>query len=201
MSSRIFCWWNRVLFFSKELMNRPVSLLCGHSGCQECIHQLISNQSGGGREKVCAVCREPINEHMLNISIPLSSVISKLNVKCTNVGCTWVGEHGSKERHQETCSFLLLECPNGCPGSHLRDSLERHLEICPQEKVPCKYCTAEVERYILDQHEPTCQEKPGPCPLNCGHNLPRSVIIQLSPWIDSQNFVIILLKKRAWKKN
>ena len=126
-------------------MNRPVSLLCGHSGCQECIHQLISNQSGGGREKACAVCREPINEHMLNISIPLSSVISKLNVKCTNVGCTWVGEHGSKERHQETYSFLLLECPNGCPGSHLRDSLERHLEICPQEKVPYKYCTAEVE--------------------------------------------------------
>ena len=162
-------------------MNRAVSLLCGHSGCQECIHQLISNQSGGGREKACAVCREPINEHMLNISIPLSSVISELNVKCTNVGCSWVGEHGSKERHQETCSFLLLECPNGCPGSHLRDSLERHLEICPQEKVPCKYCTAEVERYILDQHEPTCQEKPGPCPLNCGHNLPRSVIIQLSP--------------------
>lgn len=111
---------------------------------------------------------------MLNISIPLSSVISELNVKCTNVGCSWVGEHGSKERHQETGSFLLLECPNGCPGSHLRDSLERHLEICPQEKVPCKYFTTEVERYILDQHEPTCQEKPGPCPLNCGHNLPRS---------------------------
>ena len=71
-------------------MNRPVSLLCGHSGCQERIHQLISTQCGGGREKAFAVCREPINEQMLNISIPLSSVISKLTVKCTNVGCTWV---------------------------------------------------------------------------------------------------------------
>ena len=111
-----------------------------------------------------------------------------------------VGEHGSKERRQETCSFLLLECPNGCHGSHLRDSLERHLEICPQKKVPCEHCTAKVERHMLDQHEPTCQEKPRPCPLNCGHNLPRSVIIQLSPWIDSWNFVIILVKKREWKK-
>ena len=181
-------------------MNRPNSLLCGHSGCQERIHQLISTQCGGGREKAFAVCREPINEQMLNISIPLSSVISKLTVKCTNVGCTWVGEHGSKERHQETCSFLLLECPNGCHGSHLRDSLERHLEICPQKKVPCEHCTAKVERHMLDQHEPTYQEKPRPCPLNCGHNLPRSVIIQLSPWIDSWNFVIILVKKGEWKK-
>ena len=111
-----------------------------------------------------------------------------------------VGEHGSKERRQETCSFLLLECPNGCHGSHLRDSLERHLEICPQKKVPCEHCTAKVERHMLDQHEPTYQEKPRPCPLNCGHNLPRSVIIQLSPWIDSWNFVIILVKKREWKK-
>lgn len=162
-------------------MNRPVSLLYRHSGCQECMQQLISTQSGGGREKICSLCREPINELMLNISIPLSSVISKLTVKCTNVGCTWVGEHGYKERHQESRSFLLLECPNGCAGSLLRESLECHLEICPQEKVPCKHCTAEVERCMLDQHEPTCQEKPGPCPLNCGHNFLRSVIIQLSP--------------------
>ena len=159
-------------------MNRPVSLLCGHSGCQECLQQLISTQSGGGREKACAVCRAKINEQTLNISIPLCSVISKLTVQCTNVGCTWVGEHGCKERHQEICSFLLMECPNGCAGSHLRDSIQHHLKICPKEKVPCKHCTAEVERCKLDLHEPTCQEKPGPCPLNCGHNFPRLVIIQ-----------------------
>ena len=162
-------------------MNRPVSLLCGHSGCHECMQRLISTQFGGERKKECTICQKPINEQMLNVSIPLRSVISKLTVKCTNVGCTWVGEHGHKERHQESCSFLLLECPNGCDGSHLRDSLQRHLKICPQEKVPCKHCTAEVERCMLDQHEPTCQEKPGPCPLDCGYNLPRSVIIQLSP--------------------
>ena len=39
---------------------------------------------------------------------------------------------------------------------------------------------SEVERYMLDQHEPTIPGKPRPCPLNCGRNLPRSVIIQLS---------------------
>ena len=32
------------------------------------------------------------------------------------------GEDGSNEGNQETCSFLLLKCPNGCLGSHLWDS-------------------------------------------------------------------------------
>lgn len=160
-------------------MNRPVSILCGHSACKECMEQLISNQGEAGREKTCPLCRAEIPEQPLNISIPLSSIISKLMVRCTNSGCSWVDEHGKKERHQDNCAFLLRNCPNGCAGSHRRDSLENHLEICPHEKVPCRHCAVGVSRDMLDLHELSCQEKPGPCPLNCGDTFPRSVTHKL----------------------
>ena len=48
-----------VLFHSsKELMNQPVSMPCGHSACKACLLEIISKQSIGSRPCICPLCEK-----------------------------------------------------------------------------------------------------------------------------------------------
>ena len=48
-----------VLFHSsKELMNQPVSMPCGHSACKACLLEMISKQSIGSRPCICPLCEK-----------------------------------------------------------------------------------------------------------------------------------------------
>ena len=154
-------------------MNRPVSLSCGHAACKACIMALLPNHGIGSTR--CSVCRTPLIERQLNIGVPLSSLIAKIDVRCTNVGCSWHGKHQEKSQHSTACPFLLRNCPHGCSGSYRRDTLTQHLRICPFEKLKCKHCTTTVSRFKLKTHEDSCNKRPKPCPLGCGEPFKRSV--------------------------
>ena len=149
-----------VLFHSsKELMNQPVSMPCGHSACKTCLLEMISKKSIGSRPCTCPLCRARIERDKLNVN-----------------GCSWVGMHSEKETHMDTCPFMVIDCPNGPRGCLVkpeRYALNLHIASCPFEKVPCFHCHIGVERSTLASHEDNCREIPRPCPPQCGEQLPR----------------------------
>jgi len=155
-------------YTSQELMNEPVSLSCGHSACKACLQKSIAN----GR-KTCPLCRVILDASNLNPNIAVKALISKINVRCTNSGCSWAGQHSEKENHWGTCPFMLVECPNGCIGDHQRSALDEHLAACPYEKVSCIFCRVGVPRFRQHTHEENCAQGPLLCPLQCGERLPR----------------------------
>nr|XP_058971973.1 RING finger protein 151-like [Pocillopora verrucosa] len=163
----------------KELMNQPVSMPCGHSACKTCLLEMISKQSIGSRPCTCPLCRARIEGDKLNVNVTVSTLIGRIQVRCTNVGCSWVGMHSEKETHMDTCPFMVIDCPNGPRGCLVkpeRYALNLHIASCPFEKVPCFHCHIGVERSTLASHEDNCREIPRPCPLQCGEQLPRSHI-------------------------
>ena len=153
-------------------MNKACSLPCGHSACKECLAKMIQMKQQAAPE-TCPVCKTTFAGHQFRINVIVNGLISKFAVICTNNGCGWKGEQRDKEEHYDKCPFLLVDCPNGCPSTHLRGRIAEHLAKCPNKKVECKFCKKEIRRVRLNAHERDCTETPRACPLGCGENLPR----------------------------
>ena len=154
-------------------MNHSVSLICGHSACKECMNTLVKRQAS--RQKNCPLCRAVIADISFKINVPLNAIISKLDIRCTNNGCTWIGAHHEKAGHQDNCQFLERSCPHGCAGTFFVQSLEEHLRDCQFERVTCQHCLDTSPRYMMRTHEKVCIQRPQDCPLGCGEKFRRSV--------------------------
>ena len=152
------------------LMHQPVGIACGHSACKACLEEMIAKSN---YQATCPTCRHAIEPGQLNINIATRALISRIRVKCTNDGCEWVGQNQEKEKHRDTCPFMLMTCANGCIGVYRRNELDQHLAACPYQLVPCVFCNAGVPRFHLDTHVENCPEGPRLCPLQCGERLPR----------------------------
>ena len=94
-----------VLFHSsKELMNQPMSIPCGHSACKTWLLEMISKQSIGSRPCTCQLCRARIEGDKLNVNVTVSALIGRIQVSCTKgpviiyrlggVGVLRGGSHG-----------------------------------------------------------------------------------------------------------
>ncbi|XP_066025000.1 RING finger protein 151-like [Pocillopora verrucosa] len=143
--------------------------------------EMISKQNIGSRPCTCPLCRARIEGDKLNVNVTVSALIGRIQVRCTNVGCSWVGMHSEKETHMDTCPFMVIDCPNGPRGCLVkpeRYALNLHIASCPFEKVPCFHCHIGVERSTLASHEDNCREIPRPCPLQCGEQLPRIALLK-----------------------
>lgn len=157
-------------FNSQELMNQPVSMTCGHSACKACLHTMMYNTT---LRKTCPLCRERITPGNLNINIAVRALISKIIVRCINVGCEWVGEHRNINDHSVNCQFMLVNCPNGCIEKYRRSGMDEHLAVCPSQRLPCGFCNVGVSRRDLGTHEKNCPDGPRQCPLECGERMQR----------------------------
>ena len=116
-----------------------------------------------------------VNIDNLNTNIAVKALVCKINVRCTDFGCSWVGKHREKETQRDNCLFILMQCPNGCIGSQQRTALDQHLAACPYQRLQCVYCNVAVLRYHLEVHIENCLECLRLCPLQCGERLPRKV--------------------------
>ena len=156
-------------------MNKPVSPLCGHSVCKSCMKTDIDVQMQRNSQCVCSTCSIPFVARELQTNFIVLGMISKVKIKCLNVGCTWEGQHDEKEVHHKTCEYCVVVCPNGCRKKFIRRDLDAHNAHCKHQTLPCQYCNLGIKRFALEEHEKSCRNRPSPCPLGCGMDFPRLV--------------------------
>ncbi|XP_014648910.1 PREDICTED: RING finger protein 151 [Ceratotherium simum simum] len=125
------------------VLKRPVRLPCSHVFCKKCIFQWLA------RQKTCPCCRKEVKWRKMVHVNKLWKTIGRLEVKCKNAeaGCLVTCPLAHRKRHQDSCPFELMACPN-------------------------EDCTARVPRRALADHQQRClhgaQQR---CPLGCGATL------------------------------
>ncbi|XP_031560919.1 TNF receptor-associated factor 5-like, partial [Actinia tenebrosa] len=157
----------------QDLMYRPVSLSCGHTVCKTCLENLYQKSRPPVK---CPSCRKEIGtaDEGLNVNVALNILLNKIQIKCTNEGCSWKGENRQKQDHITSCSYHQVTCYDGCGFSGIRSIMEEHAKSCPSKKEKCQFCREEISRRDLEEHEQQCDEKPRGCPYECGALIPRS---------------------------
>lgn len=155
--------------FSLDIMKKPVTLGCGHSGCENCLSTLASIRAPN-----CPHCRVPYRSDQLSLNVAMDNVITTLEVRCTNQGCEWKGAYSEAERHYKECPKMEKKCPNeGCSQMVARETIAAHLNSCAKQKIPCQDCRLLVARDRLDRHRASmCGLSVAQCPL-CGTQLTR----------------------------
>ena len=145
MVPRTYTYYSSALFQScKELMNQPVSMSCGHSAFKTCQQEMIFKQNTGSRPCTYPYCRARIEGDRLNVNFIGSVLIGRIQVRCTGVGCSWIGRHSEKEKCIGTFPFIILDCfngPNGClekpevcdgPATRILPLRKRRVHSLPQ---------------------------------------------------------------------
>ena len=160
--------------YSFFTMLNPVSLSCGHSGCKDCIEELVKIQGPRSR---CPVCNLYFDGKSVKQNITLKQITWALPVKCCNRDCGWEGVYRNAAAHYGQYSKLDIECPNGgCFRTDVRESMDAHAAVCPKRKVPCPECKRPVVWETLPDHQTEdCPNAIMECPLSCGESFPRYV--------------------------
>ena len=154
-----------------ELNREPfLTACCGNHLSQEAVTRL--------QGQPCPVCKE----RNLN-TIPdkyFKRRINEFKVRCPNksLGCEWVGELGSLDRHlsqnsvEGECQFVTVACPYSCGDSFQRCQLQGHkAKDCPNRPFTCQYCDHEATYIkVTNEHWPICKQYPLECPNKCGEN-------------------------------
>ena len=154
-----------------ELNREPHQMLCcGNHLSQEAVTRL--------QGQPCPVCKE----RNLN-TMPdkyFKRRVNEFKVRCPNksLGCEWVGELGSLDRHlsqnsvEGECQFVTVACPHSCGDTFQRCQLEGHkANDCPNRPFTCQYCDHKSTYIkVTVEHWPICKQYPLKCPNKCGEN-------------------------------
>ena len=164
-------------------MLKPVSLSCGHSGCKECIDELVRVK--GTRSK-CPTCRVFFDGQSVQNNISLDQITRTLPVKCFNRDCGWEGMYENAADHYARCPKLDIECPNiNCFLIEIREGMGAHATVCLMRKVPCPGCQMSVTWETLPDHQTvSCVNASIACPLSCGESFPRYFDFKTKNGID-----------------
>ena len=124
----------------------------------------------------CPMCKEPNLK-----TVPdkfFKRKVNELKVCCPNksLGCEWVGELGSLDRHlnqnsvEGECQFVTVACSYSCGDDLQRCQLEEHrAKDCPNRPFTCKYCNHKATYIkVTNEHWPLCKQYPLKCPNKCG---------------------------------
>ena len=151
---------------------KPVTLACGHSGCENCLATLASIRGPN-----CPQCKKPYRADQLTVNVTFHNMTTNLEVNCTNKGCEWEGVNSQAESHFNQCPKMEEKCPNeGCNHMAARETMAAHVKACPKQKIPCQDCQLFVLRDRLDRHRASmCGKSIVQCPL-CGTQLARYVV-------------------------
>lgn len=152
-------------------MLKPVSLGCGHSGCRECLTELVTKTL----MPKCPMCRTELRADSICVNIALDHITSELAVECLSVGCGWKGSYGQAPEHFKTCPKLQVVCNNEeCQHKSIREEMPNHIASCSKKKIPCSECHVCVKWELLQKHQAEqCPNAVIQCPLDCGSTIPR----------------------------
>lgn len=157
---------------SLNVILKPITLSCGHSGCEKCLANLARIAT-----PKCHTCRTPFTANGLKLNVIMDTMTRDLNVKCLSGGCEWSGIYPEAEDHYNECPKLEERCKNEhCTHVAARETMPAHEDVCPKQKLPCMDCKLLVPRDgIQHHHDFMCVNSPVQCPLECGTLLPRYV--------------------------
>ena len=117
--------------YSFFTMLHPVSLSCGHSGCKDCIEELVKIRGPRSR---CPVCLQYFDGKSVKQNFTLQQITRALPVKCCNGDCGWEGIYENAATHYGQCPKLEIECPNdGCFRTESEKAWTRTL-LCVQNE-------------------------------------------------------------------
>ena len=156
-------------------MLKPVSLKCGHSGCQICMEQHLTTATN----PTCPICRAIINYEPLSVNVALDNLTKELPVRCVSRSCDWTGVYGSARSHYELCPKVKVTCSqDGCERQLTREEMPAHEATCEKKKIPCPECKQSVNRESLEHHRDSdCINAVIQCPLMCATSFPRYGLI------------------------
>ena len=177
-------------------MLKPVSLSCGHSGCKDCIEELVKIR---GPRSICPQCGVRFDPRSLKNNIALHQITRALPVKCCNRDCGWEGIYENAATHYAQCPKLDIECPNvSCYCTEIREGMAAHAAVCPKRKVPCPECKRSVMWESLPEHQTVdCANAIVECPLGCGESFPRYVDFKITT--DLKTTRITVHDELFWK--
>ena len=154
-----------------ELLCEPFLTAC----CGNHLSQVVVTKLQG---QPCPVCKESNFNTMPDKYFKRK--VNELKVRCPNnsLGCEWVGELGSLDRHlsqnsvEGECQFVTVACPYSCGDSFQRCQLKGHkANDCPNRPFTCQYCNykaAYIE--VTNEHWAICKKYPMECPDKCGES-------------------------------
>lgn len=175
----------------------PMTTLCGHTFCKNCIIECLKSSNGLPNEGFCPLDRTPLNgcnvQDLFPAPLIISNMIDDLNVFCLNKdrGCQWVGHRWEVQKHVEVdCGYTCIICnlprtakedlskrsaPSGenqsIDSSSTDDdeawSSENSL-IHPMDERVTNICTLETERRFLESDVTECVHIEYSCEM-CGH--------------------------------
>ena len=154
-----------------DLLREPfLAVCCGNHLSQEVVTRL--------QGQPCPMCKE----RNLN-TVPdkyFKRKVNEFKVRCQNksLGCEWVGELCSLDRHlsqnsvEGECQFVTVACPYTCSDSFQRCQLEGHkANDCPSRPFTCQYCGHKATYItVTNEHWLICKQYPLECPNKCGDN-------------------------------
>ena len=155
---------------------KPVTLRCGHSGCMDCLANIISLSSNTSASRgPCPVCRQLFHLDELHLNVSLDKLTRGLKMECCNGDCQWKGTLEEARAHGKNCPKAVASCPHdGCPNVSTKEEIERHQGDCQFRKIECLGCRTLVRRTNKAEHETNrCNYSSVDCPLGCGTKLPR----------------------------
>ena len=157
-------------------MLNPVSLSCGHSGCKECIDELVKIK---GPRSGCPVCRAYFDGKSVKQNITFTATNHQGIARgMLHRDWGWEGIYQIAATHYGQCPKLDIECPNGgCFRTEIRESMDAHAAVCRKRTVPCPECKRPVVWESLPDHQTVnCADAIIECPLSCGESFQISQI-------------------------
>ena len=148
-----------------DLLQDPhLTPCCGNHLSQEAVTRLHGQP--------CPVCKETNLTTMPDKFFKRK--VNELKVYCPNksLGCKWVEELGSLNRHlsqnsvEGECQFVTVACPYSCGDDLQRRQLKGHkVNDCPNRPFTCQYCDHEATYItVTTEHWPICTKYSVECP-------------------------------------
>lgn len=151
-----------------QLMQHPhLPTCCGQQYiCTGCVGQICKRaaqsarwqEDGEPRKPACPYCRT--EGFKTTASADMESSILGLKVRCphSDKGCDWVGKirEAQSDHLRSHCKYHPIGCPNSCGEEIQRNKVDQHLEVCPDQLVPCPFMPAGCSsKYVKRKNIPT----------------------------------------------